>query len=389
MAVCLRGILGTRGLSLTSLRPVFPSTHIISPPKVLLPCPMTSPTTLLVMRQMSGQRKFIIQASRFTWRRFKSDIHFFIMLAVIPLTIITTWFNLVVGPAELAEIPEGYIPREHEYYKHPVSRWLIRNFQQHPQKGYEQMLQVIFALLNNHYHSFHYILCHKVCSFVWKTLKKNLFRLEIIWESNNIQSFDRLIDWLVDWLIDWLVDWLIDYSFSQNMYEEADEIRIRRLNAKVIALQAERMDYQGYLHMKADQIRLIEKHREHVETQFDEVMSGQITSDWSGTHHASKTSMASGLEIEFVQCLRISLELRIEIPAWIHHAGFFSKIPTCSRLRSSSIWPCAAGLVCGSLFVLKKVCYFAENSAFLLFTLCLLYKSAIKKTISGPFYFSS
>lgn len=39
------------------------------------------------------------------------------MLGAIPLTLITAYANIVVGDAELTDIPEGYTPHHWEYYK--------------------------------------------------------------------------------------------------------------------------------------------------------------------------------------------------------------------------------------------------------------------------------
>ena len=43
-------------------------------------------------------------------------MNFYVLLGVIPATIVITYINLFIGPARLAEIPEGYVPEAHEYY---------------------------------------------------------------------------------------------------------------------------------------------------------------------------------------------------------------------------------------------------------------------------------
>ena len=92
---------------------------------------------------MSAARRFVIHPPRLAWRQFKNEAHFFTFLAVIPLTIITVYANIWVGPSDLQEIPEGYYPKEYEYYQNPVSRWINRYVQDTQQKGYEQMLQLM------------------------------------------------------------------------------------------------------------------------------------------------------------------------------------------------------------------------------------------------------
>ncbi|OWA51602.1 putative NADH dehydrogenase [ubiquinone] 1 beta subcomplex subunit 5, mitochondrial [Hypsibius exemplaris] len=200
MALCLR--ISRGALSLPLLRGGLTAA---APLKAVLlqQSPKNAVVMSIVAREMSGKRLFILHPSRFVWRRFRRDLHFFVMIAVIPLSLITLYFNLVVGPADLAEIPEGYIPREWEYYKHPVSRFIVKYYQDPPQKCYEQVLQM--------------------------------------------------------------------------MYEQADVMRVRRLEAKIDALQAERMDYMGYYTTTGPTTRYMEKHREEVEEILDERRMGGQT----------------------------------------------------------------------------------------------------------------
>ncbi|KAH7642264.1 NADH dehydrogenase (ubiquinone) SGDH subunit [Dermatophagoides farinae] len=70
--------------------------------------------------------KMHIQPSRFVWSTFKDYLHFYFMLGAIPLTLITAYANIVVGDAELTDIPEGYTPHHWEYYKHPITRFFAK-----------------------------------------------------------------------------------------------------------------------------------------------------------------------------------------------------------------------------------------------------------------------
>ncbi|CAG2114495.1 unnamed protein product [Medioppia subpectinata] len=74
------------------------------------------------------------------WRKFKDFLHFYVMLGVIPLTILTTYANIVVGPATLTEIPEGYEPKHWEYYKNPVPRFFARYMIADKRQDYERVV---------------------------------------------------------------------------------------------------------------------------------------------------------------------------------------------------------------------------------------------------------
>ena len=45
----------------------------------------------------SGPRKIVIQPPRYAWTRFKNDLHFYLMLGVLPLGSIMLYANLIVG----------------------------------------------------------------------------------------------------------------------------------------------------------------------------------------------------------------------------------------------------------------------------------------------------
>ena len=83
------------------------------------------------------------------WDKFKDHFHFYLLLGIVPLTLITTYANIFIGQAQLTEIPEGYTPHYWEYFKvweiflyakfslgllppfavsqHPVSRFIAKH----------------------------------------------------------------------------------------------------------------------------------------------------------------------------------------------------------------------------------------------------------------------
>ena len=63
------------------------------------------------------RRRMNIVPSLYQWYKFKNLASFYVALGVIPLAILTTLVNIFIGNAELAEIPEGYVPERWEFYK--------------------------------------------------------------------------------------------------------------------------------------------------------------------------------------------------------------------------------------------------------------------------------
>jgi NADH dehydrogenase (ubiquinone) 1 beta subcomplex subunit 5 len=78
------------------------------------------------------------------WHKFKDTFHFFVMLGVIPLSAILFYANVFVGPATLSEIPEGYVPKHWEHYRHPISRFIARYIYPSPQQEYEKTCHFIY-----------------------------------------------------------------------------------------------------------------------------------------------------------------------------------------------------------------------------------------------------
>merc|ERR1719239_264712 len=83
--------------------------------------------------------------SRWGMDKFKDDLHFYFLLAAIPLSLFTAYINITVGEAKLVPIPEGYKPKEEEYYKNPISRIMVKYFKQFSlQQEYEMNLHGVW-----------------------------------------------------------------------------------------------------------------------------------------------------------------------------------------------------------------------------------------------------
>jgi len=69
-----------------------------------------------------GPRLMPLTPSRWQWHKFKDTAHYYFMVGLIPVGLIVFYANVFIGPAKLAEIPEGYEPEHWEYYRVGIQR---------------------------------------------------------------------------------------------------------------------------------------------------------------------------------------------------------------------------------------------------------------------------
>jgi NADH dehydrogenase (ubiquinone) 1 beta subcomplex subunit 5 len=62
-----------------------------------------------------GPQYMPLTPSRWQWHIFKDMAHYYFMVGLIPVGLIVFYANVFIGPAKLAEIPEGYEPKHWEY----------------------------------------------------------------------------------------------------------------------------------------------------------------------------------------------------------------------------------------------------------------------------------
>lgn len=95
-----------------------------------------------------GPEKLNVVPSRWMDLQFREIMAFYSILVAAPLLAITTCCNLFIGSAKLKPIPEGYEPREDEYERHPITRWMMNNFYDNGQMLYETKLHAMWEQWN-------------------------------------------------------------------------------------------------------------------------------------------------------------------------------------------------------------------------------------------------
>jgi len=89
-----------------------------------------------------GDKKFVPVPSNWVWYKFKDFMHFYLMIGMFPVVALATYVNIFIGPATLTPIPEGYTPKEYEYQRHPITRFIARYAWSNYQESYEKTLHL-------------------------------------------------------------------------------------------------------------------------------------------------------------------------------------------------------------------------------------------------------
>lgn len=90
----------------------------------------------IINKRWSGHNTMDITPSNADWKYVKNWLHFYVLLGLIPVSIVTTIISIRANP-ELSEVPDGYEPRHWEYFRHPISRWMAKYMYVPPEREEE------------------------------------------------------------------------------------------------------------------------------------------------------------------------------------------------------------------------------------------------------------
>jgi len=118
--------------------------------KILKPASQLLNRTILRnnVQVRNGGTKMNILPTKWDDLQFREYLAFYFTLFGAPLLMVSAYVNICIGSAKLKPIPEGYEPKEEEYERHPISRWLMRNAFQSGQMLYETKMHAIWEQWN-------------------------------------------------------------------------------------------------------------------------------------------------------------------------------------------------------------------------------------------------
>ncbi|XP_076655343.1 NADH dehydrogenase (ubiquinone) SGDH subunit [Halictus rubicundus] len=98
-----------------------------------------------IIRCMGHDRTMVVEPSNYQWNKLKDWFHFYFFVGLIPIAVVVGMANTFIGPATLTPTPEGYIPKNYEYFKSPITRFFAKHFTPNPQQEYEKLLHVMVS----------------------------------------------------------------------------------------------------------------------------------------------------------------------------------------------------------------------------------------------------
>ena len=83
-----------------------------------------------------------ITPSKFQILKGMDILLFWIAMWGIPTAAIIAYNTVFIGPGVLKPIPEGYEPREEEYERYPITRWLVKHLWMSEQQQHELQMAI-------------------------------------------------------------------------------------------------------------------------------------------------------------------------------------------------------------------------------------------------------